>query len=90
MRELIDKKEAIKLFCQMIDNTDKTPITCIREVLDSPKVIARCRDCKHWKDSDGKYRRGVRAQSKCPINIKAVYDGVFCCGMWERKTNDSC
>ena len=44
-----------------------------------------CKDCKHWKDSDGVYRRGIGAKSKCPINIKEVYEGNFYCKDFERK-----
>ena len=44
-----------------------------------------CKDCKHWKDSDGVYRRGVGAESKCPINIKEVYEGNFYCADFARR-----
>lgn len=47
--------------------------------------IVTCKDCKHWKDSDGVYRRGIGAESKCPINIKEVRDGIFYCGNGERR-----
>lgn len=35
----------------------------------------RCKDCKWWKDNDGVYRRGVNAESNCPINARTVYEG---------------
>lgn len=44
---------------------------------------ARCKDCKWWKDSDGAYRRGVRAESRCPINRIEVFDGNGYCFMFE-------
>lgn len=47
--------------------------------------IIYCRDCKHWKDSDGVYRRGVNAESECPINTKIVYEGNGYCYKAERK-----
>lgn len=53
---------------------------------DCPLVeIITCKDCKHWKDSDGVYRRGIGAESKCPINIKEVFDGNFYCANGERR-----
>ena len=49
--------------------------------------IIRCKECKYWKDSDGVYRRGFDAESKCPLNLKKVYEGTFYCGMAERRTD---
>jgi hypothetical protein len=48
-----------------------------------------CKDCKHWKDSDGVYRRGVSAESKCPINIKEVYEGDFYCADFEKRGSEN-
>lgn len=48
-----------------------------------------CKDCKHWKDSDGVYRRGVGAESKCPINNSRVFDGTFYCADFEKRGNES-
>lgn len=76
-----------------------TPTQCIAEVKFSKDDLREicnerieiecthgtCKDCKHWKDSDGAYRRGVRAESKCPINIKAVYEGNFYCAGFEKR-----
>lgn len=45
----------------------------------------RCKDCKWWKDSDGKYRRGCGAESQCPINTNAVYCGEGYCYMFSPK-----
>ena len=53
-------------------------------MIDNVPVI-RCKDCKYWKDSDGVYRRGFDAESKCPLNLKEVYEGTFFCGMAERR-----
>ena len=45
----------------------------------------RCKECKWWKDSDGKYRRGLGAESRCPINSHAVYCGDGYCYMFSPK-----
>ena len=45
----------------------------------------RCKDCKWWKDRDGKYRRGCDAESKCPINTHEVYCGEGYCYMFSPK-----
>lgn len=47
--------------------------------------IVRCKDCKHWKDSDGVFRRGTGVESKCPLNLHQVYEGTFFCGLAERR-----
>ena len=57
----------------------------LQERRKAPEIIF-CHECKHWKDSDGVYRRGISAESKCPVNSRQVYEGTFFCGMAERKT----
>ena len=61
----------------------------IRDVINSQPTIqpeiVRCKDCKHWKDSDGVFRRGTGAESKCPLNLHQVYEGTFFCGLAERR-----
>ena len=47
----------------------------------------KCIDCKWWKESDGTYKRGVSAESKCPINTKTVYLGEGYCYKFEPKTD---
>ena len=42
-----------------------------------------CKDCKWWKDSDGAFRRGVGAESQCPINREEVYEGNGYCYIFE-------
>lgn len=42
-----------------------------------------CKECKWWKDSDGVFRRGIGAESQCPINRKEVYEGNGYCYMFE-------
>jgi hypothetical protein len=57
----------------------------LKERRKAPETIF-CHECKHWKDSDGVYRRGISAESKCPVNSRQVYEGIFFCGMAERRT----
>ena len=52
-----------------------------------PKA-GHCKDCKWWKDSDGKYRRGCGAESQCPINTHAVYCGEGYCYMFEPQESE--
>jgi hypothetical protein len=55
---------------------------CINILKELPTVTPqepRCRECKWWKDSDGKYRRGIGAESQCPMNTHAVYCGDGYC-----------
>ena len=47
-----------------------------------PKT-GHCRDCKWWKDSDGAFRRGIEAESQCPMNRIEVYEGNGYCYMFE-------
>lgn len=65
---------------------------CIR-LAELPSVIPKektghCKDCKWWKDNDGVYRRGVGAESKCPINRKEVYEGNGYCFMFEPQESE--
>lgn len=60
----------------------KLHIDSILPVTPQPKT-GHCKDCKWWKDSDGAYRRGVGAESKCPINHKEVYEGNGYCFLFE-------
>ena len=53
------------------------------------KALAeKCKDCKWWKDSDGIYRRGCRAESKCPINRREVLEGNGYCYMFEPQESE--
>lgn len=79
-----------------LDGDNNYQCIIMRSFIDSPKSradgcplveIVTCKDCKHWKDSDGVYRRGIGAESKCPINIKEVFDGNFYCADGERRVN---
>ena len=48
----------------------------------------KCKDCKWWRDSDGAYRRGVKAESKCPINTVSVANGWGYCYMFEPQESE--
>ena len=74
---------------QMIKYGFHAPDMTVTEfVEDLPPVTPQpktgyCKDCKWWKDSDEVYRRGVEADSRCPINLKEVYEGNGYCFMYE-------
>lgn len=57
-------------------------------MLEQEPKTGHCRDCKWWKDSDGAYRRGVGAESKCPINRKEVFEGNGYCYMFEPQESE--
>ena len=48
----------------------------------------RCKECKWWKDSDGEYRRGCGAESKCPINRREVFEGNGYCYLFELQESE--
>lgn len=53
------------------------------KALEQEPKIGHCKDCKWWKDSDGKYRRGCGAESICRINTDKVYQGEGYCYLYE-------
>ena len=55
--------------------------------MQEPK-IGHCKDCKWWKDKDGAYRRGIGAESQCPINSGKVFEGDGYCYMFESKEGE--
>lgn len=48
----------------------------------------KCKDCKWWKDSDGVFRRGIGAESQCPMNRIEVYEGNGYCHMFEPQESE--
>ena len=64
-----------------------TALDDLPPIVPQPKT-GHCKDCKWWKDSDGVYRRGVRAESKCPINRKEVFEGNGYCYMYEPQESE--
>lgn len=73
--------------CEAIGEVRQEWLQRIKRLSSAQPEIIRCKDCKHWKDSDGVYRRGIGAESKCPVNIRAVYEGNFYCADAERRTD---
>ena len=47
-----------------------------------------CKDCKWWKDSDGTFKRGIGAESQCPINRIEVFEGTGYCYMFEPQESE--
>lgn len=58
------------------------------EALEKEPKKGHCKDCKWWKDKDGVYRRGICAESKCPINRKEVFEGNGYCYMFEPQESE--
>ena len=54
----------------------------IKALEQEPKT-GHCKDCKWWKDSDGVFRRGIGAESQCPMNHIEVFEGNGYCYMFE-------
>ena len=75
-----DAEEFTRDFNEILD-------LAIKALEQEPKT-GHCRDCKWWKDSDGAYRRGVGAESQCPINRKEVYEGNGYCYMFELQESE--
>ena len=50
--------------------------------------VGHCKQCKWWKVSDGAYRRGIRAESKCPMNTQKVYEGDGYCYLYDPKMQE--
>lgn len=69
--------------CDEISNEAYKKIVCHFEEQE-PKT-GHCKDCRWWRDSDGLYRRGSHAESKCPINRREVFEGNGYCYMFEAK-----
>ena len=88
-----EKEEAIEVLKDMIEygwgfsdyEKSKSITACEMgiEALKQEPAIRHCNDCKKWKDSDGVYRRGIGAESKCPINSREVFEGNGYCYMFE-------
>lgn len=53
----------------------------------NPKT-GHCKDCKWWKESDGTFKRGIGAESKCHLNTDVVYEGLGYCYMFEPKESE--
>lgn len=86
--DAISRKEAIRIasgYCHY------TNIPKELEKLPSVHLEANkghCKDCKWWKDSDGMFRRGIDAESQCPMNRIEVYEGTGYCFMFEPRDGE--
>lgn len=58
------------------------------KALEQEPKTGHCKDCKWWKDSDGTYRRGVHAESQCPINRREVLEGNGYCYVFEPQESE--
>lgn len=76
---LVDGEEEVDLHIMIFD---------LCEALKQEPKTGHCKDCKWWKDSDGAYRRGVGAESQCPINRKEVFEGNGYCYMFEPQESE--
>lgn len=70
-------------YSQLFEFVDTLPPVTPKE------KIGYCKDCKWWKDNDGVYRRGIGAESKCPINSKKVYEGNGYCYLFEPQESEN-
>lgn len=86
------------------DKKNDEPLECCKKCLDffqgeyhekeierrmnDSKSIIYCKDCKWWKESDGTYKRGLGAESKCPMNTEIVYRGEGYCYMAEKQESE--
>ena len=95
--DAISRKQVIKLMQKINNEHDSVYATsAIHDVVNgieqlpsvSVEKIGLCKDCKWWKDSDGVFRRGVRAESKCPIGRREVYEGNGYCYMFEPQESE--
>ena len=48
-----------------------------KRLLEQEQKTGHCKDCKWWKDSDGAFRRGIGAESQCPMNRVEGYCYMF-------------
>lgn len=86
--DLISRAEVLKLMKDNwhTHNGDWAMQESIDDIRALPSVTPqepKCKDCKWWKDSDGEYRRGCGAESKCPINRREVFEGNGYCYLFE-------
>ena len=90
-----DKLDSRELIAKMVDNAPtveeiptKIPIGIFEKLVSQEPKTRYCKDCKWWKDSDGAFRRGIGAESRCPINREEVYEGNGFCYMFEPQESE--
>lgn len=99
-QELLDRGDEVVSFRQLVERFDEVeeefkgvPWNLMQiysnfNVLIGEKTPHKCRDCKQWRDHDGLFRRGVGAESRCPINRREVFEGNGYCYMFEPKESE--
>ena len=85
LRELQETRKERDYWKEKANSYEQTIFKLTDSISKQPEII-RYGECKHWKDSDGVYRRGISAESKCPVNSRQVYEGTFFCGMAEMRS----
>lgn len=82
--DCVSRAEILEEMTRREKNGDRITLGYIKKLPPVTPTHGTCKDCKHWKDSDGVYRRGIGAESKCPINNSRVYEGTFYCADFEK------
>ena len=94
--DLISRADAIKAMqdkAKKLKNEDTINGLCgaVAILFDMPSVTPqepRCKECKWWKDSDGTYRRGIGAESRCPISHIEVLEGKGYCFLFKPQESE--
>lgn len=88
--DCVDRHAVDMLAYRYLKEPTNNNMAFYEDFLDLPSVVPqvpRCKECKWWKDSDGAFRRGIGAESQCPINTQAVYCGDGYCYMFSPKAD---
>lgn len=83
-KELQDIADALKIAINSLKIDEQYDLAMEQA---EPKT-GHCKDCKWWKDSDGVFRRGIGAESQCPMNRIEVYEGNGYCHMFEPQESE--
>jgi len=69
---------------QTLKDSDTICIWLLRKNIEQQPPVTpqsktgQCNSCRWQKDSDGVYRRGIGAESICPINCLDVFGNGYC------------
>ena len=84
-----DRAVSLNAVLDILNDFSNRPVQTVKGLIaELPSVTPKkghCKDCKWWKDKDGVYRRGIGAESKCPINRREVMEGMGYCFMFEHR-----
>lgn len=81
--DCISRQEVLRLLVNSIGKSNTYIQTAVLRMPSVTPQEPKCKDCKWWKDNNGEYRRGINAESQCPINCKEVYEGNGYCFLYE-------